>query len=201
MKTFNVPKPPSPPAVRVAEAATRKIARIVKPGGGASPNRPAAASAKPPTPLSLPGVMSLSLADSDISKIAPVPGDESNGTGEAGAGKDSGTAYGPGEGPDGAPLYRADWYRRPTNAELAFYLPHDAPDTGWGEVACKTLPDYRVDNCRELAESPAGSGFSRAVREAAWQFRVLPPRIGGHQMIGTWVYIRITYTTEGATAR
>ena len=52
---------------------------------------------------------------------------------------------------------------------------------------------FHVDNCVELGESP-GSGYARAVREAAWQFLVLPPRIGGKMMVGTWVRIRISYT-------
>jgi protein TonB len=47
-----------------------------------------------------------------------------------------------------------------------------------------------------MGESPLGSGFARAVREAAWQFRVLPPRINGQPVIGAWVRIRITYGVE-----
>src|SRR3546814_9935806 len=101
--------------------------------------------------------------------------------------------YGPGEGPGGERLYEADWYRKPTNAELSFYMLANAPSTGWGLIACQTVEHYRVDNCRTLGESPLGSGLARAVRQAAWQFLVRPPRIGGRPVIGAWVRIRIDY--------
>lgn len=129
---------------------------------------------------------SADMAAADIGKMsAPAPT-----TGkEAGGGK----TYGPGEGPGGAVLYNAEWYRPPTNAELASYLPPERPDEGYGLIACQTIADYRVENCQILGESPRGSGFGRAVLNAAWQFRVKPPKINGKPQLGEWVRIRIDY--------
>lgn len=109
------------------------------------------------------------------------------------SGSGGGGAYGPGEGPGGAVLYNADWFRPPTDAQLGGYLVAGMPPEGWGMIACQTLERYRVDNCQILAESPRGSGYGRAVLEAAWQFQVVPPRINGKPQIGTWVRIRIDY--------
>jgi protein TonB len=58
-------------------------------------------------------------------------------------------------------------------------------------VACKTIPGDRVDDCIEIDQSPRGSHFASAVRQMAWQFRVKPPRKGGHALIGSWVRILI----------
>ena len=99
-----------------------------------------------------------------------------------------------GKGPHGEQLYAAEWYREPTHAELVTYMPRGV--VGWGDVACRTAPRFHVEDCVELAESPPGSHMSRAVREAAWQFLVRPPRIGGRLMVGEWVRIRITLTEE-----
>lgn len=94
-----------------------------------------------------------------------------------------------GRGPNGDPLYAAEWAREPTNAEIAGYWPRGK--SGWGLVACKTIPDNRVDDCVELDQSPAGSHLASAVRQAAWQFHVRPPRKGGRALIGAWVRILI----------
>ncbi|MCJ8157147.1 hypothetical protein [Sphingomonas sp. LaA6.9] len=120
------------------------------------------------------------------------------GGGSSGSGTD---ARAVGEGPGGERLYNADWYRRPTHAELATYVPSNAPSAGWGLIACRTIDRYQVEDCQELGESPRGSGFARAVRLAAWQFRVLPPRIGGRPMVGSWVRIRIDYSEKGIAIR
>ncbi len=138
----------------------------------------------------------------DISKLPSHKGEQSaEGTGGAGTG-DSGKAYGPGAGPGGARLYNAEWYRQPSHAELATYLPRTMPEGGgWGEIACKTIEHYGVEDCYELGESPPGSGLSRAARQASWQFKVRPPRVGGESQVGAWVRIHIEWsvtTREGA---
>jgi protein TonB len=67
-------------------------------------------------------------------------------------------------------------------------------------VACKTIPDNRVDDCIELDQYPHGSHLAAAVRQAAWQFRVRPPRKNGKPLIGSWVQIRIDYEHTIITA-
>ncbi len=134
----------------------------------------------------LPGV--IPLAGLDIGKMK---GDGDSGS-DAG---DSKLAYGPGLGPGGMPLYRAEWYREPTNAEINGYLKAPPPNGAWALIACRTIDNYHVDNCRTLDESPPGSGLARDMRQAAWQFLVRPPRRGGKPLIGSWVSIRIDFHT------
>lgn len=122
------------------------------------------------------------MASSDISKLA------NSGSGSAG---DSEIV---GRGPNGEALYAAEWAREPTNAELDGYLPRKGID-GFGLIACKTIADDRVEDCIELDQTP-GSHLASAVRQAAWQFRVRPPRRGGRSLIGSWVRIRIDYYSE-----
>lgn len=97
-----------------------------------------------------------------------------------------------GTGPNGEPLYAASWYREPTDDELAGYL-STASGPGWGLIACRTVADFRVEDCVPLAEYPEGSKMNRAILAAAWQFRVRPPRVGGRVKVGEWVRIRIDY--------
>jgi protein TonB len=150
----------------------------------------------PPPPAALPGVLPITLGASDISKL------KSSASNDDGAetGTDSKLAYGPGEGPGGQPLYNAEWYREPSEAQLNGYLPKGAPPNSWALIACQTMPQFHVDNCRSLGESPVGSGLGRAMREAAWQFLVRPPRRGGKVLVGAWVKIRIDFTLRPTKA-
>lgn len=158
--------------------------------------RPAAVPRPPPpprvtVPAKLPAV-TLShdeFAATDIGAMTRSPG---AGDGDD-AGPDSVAAYGPGQGPGGKPLYKAEWYREPPPNALALYLP-GGPQPGWALIACRTVEKYKVENCRELDESPRGSGLARALRQAAWQFQVRPPRLGGKPLIGAWVSIRFDFT-------
>ncbi|MDZ3830547.1 MAG: hypothetical protein U0S50_01860 [Sphingopyxis sp.] len=97
-----------------------------------------------------------------------------------------------GTAPNGEPLYAAVWYREPSDNELRGYL-STANGPGWGLIACRTAPDYRVEDCVALDEYPQGSQINRAVLAASWQFRVRPPRRGGRLLVGSWVRIRIDY--------
>jgi protein TonB len=101
-----------------------------------------------------------------------------------------------GKGPHGEVLYAAEWARHPTDAELGGYLPRNSSD-GWGLIACKTIPGDRVEDCVELDQEPRGSHLASAVRQAAWQFRIRPPRKNGMPLIGSWVSIRIDYEHVG----
>ena len=100
-----------------------------------------------------------------------------------------------GTAPNGEPLYAARWYREPTRNELAGYL-STANGPGSALIACRTVPDYYVEDCVLLGENPPGSQIGRAVMAAAWQFRVRPARIGGREQVGSWVRIRIDYSVS-----
>ena len=127
------------------------------------------------------------LAAGDIGTIAK------SGSGSAGDSDVVGT------GPHGETLYNAEWARHPTAAELAGYLPHNTDD-GYGLIACKTIPGDRVEDCVEIGQTP-GSHLASAVRQAAWQFRVRPPRRNGVPLIGSWVRIRIDYYERNSDDR
>ncbi|EQB33169.1 hypothetical protein [Sphingobium ummariense] len=159
------------------------------------PPQPVEKPVEQPSPFPFLSLNREQMASADIGRMPKKgPGEGSSGQG------DSAAVVGPGEGPGGVQLFEAEWYRRPSHAELAPYLPADAPARGWGLVACKTVDRYHVENCQTLGESPLGSGFARAVRLAAWQFLVLPPRVNGKVMVGSWVRIRIDYTRTPAGA-
>ena len=116
--------------------------------------------------------------------------------GPAAPGASAGDSEVVGTAPDGSPLYGARWYTEPTDQELSGYLSTAYP--GSALIACRTAPDWRVEDCVGLSEYPAGSNMLRAVLAAAWQFRVRPPRRGNRTLLGSWVRIRITYDVRGA---
>ncbi|MBB5686008.1 hypothetical protein [Sphingobium boeckii] len=196
MSTFNVA--PGPEATATEQA--KKQERKSKP---ASPRQPKAAAVAPPeidrpkvdaapAPLAMILLSRRDFAASDIGKMPSRPGKQADG--ESGDSADAGASRPIGGGPAGQSLADADWQKRPTNAELSTYMPKGARVDGWGLIACQTIERYGVDNCHELGESPRGSGLARAVRLAAWQFKVRPPRINGRAQMGAWVRIRIDYT-------
>ena len=165
------------------------------------PPRPILPPPPPPVvpPLLIkPAWVELSREDLTKGDIATVPNQRGAKSGEGETGlADSGTSMGPGEGPNGAPLYNAEWYAEPTPGQLAFYLPQGGPKPGYALIMCQTAPNYRVENCRSLSESPPGSRLANALRQAAWQFKVRPPRRGGQAIIGAWVRIRFDWVERG----
>lgn len=119
------------------------------------------------------------------------------GPADTGNPRNAGDSQQVGTAPNGEPLYAARWYREPTQQELAGYL-STANGPGSALIACKTVPDYYVDDCVLISETPQGSMMGRATLAAAWQFRVRPARVGGRDMVGSWVRIRIDYTVRRA---
>jgi len=141
-----------------------------------------------------PGFIKLSredLAKADISRIKPAGGGGQAGASAGGGGNAEGT----GDGPGGARVYNAEWYREPTNAELSPYMgaARGAGAGDWAMIICRTVERYHVEDCREVDEAPRGSGLARALRQAAWQFLVRPPRVDGKAQLGTWVRIRFDF--------
>ena len=201
MSTFSLTPAPNP-APSKAKVKTR-----TKKASSGAPARTPVPVAKPavtvtespiPAPLNMIIMSKDVLAATDLAMNTKQPGRGAGAASGAGKGDDSGADDGEGTGPGGEKLYNAEWYVEPTNAELAGYLPSNGPRTGWGMIACRTMPQNRVDDCVELGQSPPGSGFARAVRQAAWQFRVRPPRVGERRLVGAWVRIRIDYGSEKA---
>jgi hypothetical protein len=143
----------------------------------------------PPSPNK--GFIEMSREEMAAGDISTLPKNESA---AASAGSASDSARASGLAPNGEPLYRAEWHREPTDGELAFYLPKNRPPGSWAIIACRTIADYQVENCQSLGESPPGSGIAHAIRRAAWQFRVRPPRVGNKPLVGAWVSIRFDFT-------
>jgi protein TonB len=174
---------------------------VTRPRPRAAPPIPKPTIELPQRPLQMIEVTREEFLNSDIARLGTAAnGPSGPQLASRGSGRSPGDSALVGTAPNGEPLYAAEWYREPTNQELSTYMPKRMPDGGgWGMVACKTAARYRVTDCVELGQAPAGSHLAGAVRQAAWQFLVRPPRIGGKPMIGEWVRIRITYTVEHQT--
>lgn len=191
LKLFRLP----PPAAAGTTPKLAQHARKVQPkqiAAPATPKPPVPPPVLPVNPLNMMVVSSDVFAAADISRL---PSHRAAGSEVADSSQSSSPSTGSGTGPGGEKLYNVEWYREPTSAEMAPYLPANVRE-GWGRIACRMIENYHVDDCYELDESP-GSGLARALRQAAWQLLLRPPRIDGRPIIGTWVNIR--YTLKGVT--
>jgi len=193
LSTFDVASPPS--ALTVSPPSPEKAAPRPERDRSPPPPPPQTERTPPPPPVPVPttpGMIVLSRDDFAASDIGGIRSrSTAKGSGEESAKADTGggkPVYGPSMAPGGRSLYAADWYREPTRAEMAPFMPENQTE-GWGMIACQTADRFRVENCRELGETP-GSGIARGMRRASWQFLVRPPSVDGKPTIGAWVRIR-----------
>jgi protein TonB len=180
-----------PPAPKPEKDSAAAAPRLTQPAP-VTPSPPMSQPAPPKPPAAIIPVSPQQMQSFNLADIAKPP--------KAPAGPAYGPAFTPtfgdskrvGTAPNGQPMYAASWYREPTDQELRGYL-STASGPAWGLITCKTVADYRVEDCVGLDEYPEGSNMLRAVLAAAWQFRVRPPRVGGVSQVGDWVRIRIEY--------
>ncbi len=175
--------------VGMPKAETTKVTPSPKRSAEKPVARPAVKKPLVILPRPLPGMVVISSEDFAASDISKLP--KSSG---GGGGSGTRSAYGPGEGPGGKTLYPAEWYVEPPHGALAAYLPEGAPEGSWAMIACQTVERYHVENCYGLGQSQ--QGLSTALRRAAWQFLVRPPRVDGKPLVGAWVRIRFDFTKD-----
>ena len=120
-----------------------------------------------------------------------------------GRGRGRGVGDGIGDG-KGVALYDARWVVEPTHVQIAKFLPEGAVRSnvvGTGSIACQVRLSRHVHHCRVIGETPDDSGFGRAAKNAAHQFRVYPPTIDGRELDDAWVRIIITYDMSFKTEK
>ena len=176
--------PPRPPA----EESLSTPPAEPRPAQPSPPIPTPTAPATVPTPSPLP-------SSSTLPRRAAPPAGQVYGPPNTGGSSSSRDTERVGTAPNGEPLYAAAWHREPRPGDLRDYL-STARGPGWGLIACRTAPNYRVEDCVALDEYPEGSQINRAILAAAWEFQVRPPRRGGQLLVGSWVRIRIDYRTE-----
>jgi protein TonB len=190
-KTFTAVEFAAPAAQ--SSSATAETQQAKTPIARPTPPQPRPIMPPPPPLLKSPPVQFTPQSHDDVATfdLSKMP-QSSAGSGSSG-GRTGGSVYGPGEGPGGIQLVNAEWYREPSHAELAGYLKSGAPAGSWATIACQTAAQFHVENCQQLDEFPRGSGLSRSLRQAAWQFLVRPPRKNGQAQLGAWVRIRFDF--------
>ena len=155
--------------------------------------------APPPSP----DFIKVSKSDFDAMDLSKFPASGSTGAGDSkGSGQGNKGVMGPGLGPGGAQLYPVAWLREPYDSELSPYLAavRRVPPGASADIACRMAEHNRVENCQIIGENPRGTGLAQALRKAAWQFLVKPPRIDNKPQLGVWVRIHFDFgvkTVEG----
>ena len=147
-------------------------------------------------PPANPDFIKVSKSEFDAMYLSKLPANGSSGTGEGkGSGQGSKGMMGPGLGPGGAQLYPVAWLREPYDSELSPYLAtiKRIPPGASADIACRMAEHNRVENCQIIGENPRGTGLAKALRLAAWQFLVKPPRIDNKPQLGVWVRIRFDF--------
>ena len=153
--------------------------------------------APPPSP----DYIKVSKSDFDAMDLSKLPANGNTGSGDAaGSGAGNKGMMGPGAGPGGAQLYPVAWLREPYDSELAPYLAavKRVPPGASADIACRMAEHNRVENCQIIGENPRGTGLAKALRLAAWQFLVKPPRINNKPQLGVWVRIHFDFGVREA---
>ena len=143
-----------------------------------------------------PDFIKVSKSEFDAMDLSKLPASSGAGSGESnGSGQGSKGMMGPGLGPGGAQLYPVAWLREPYDSELSPYLAavKRIPPGASADIACRMVENNRVENCQIIGENPRGTGLAKALRLAAWQFLVKPPRIDNEPQLGVWVRIRFDF--------
>lgn len=147
-------------------------------------------------PPATPDFIKVSKSEFDAMDISKLPASGSAGAGESkGSGQSNKGMMGPGAGPGGVQLYPVAWLREPYDSELQPYLAgiKRVPPGASADIACRMVERNRVENCQIIGENPRGTGLAQALRKAAWQFLVKPPRIDNKPQLGVWVRIRFDF--------
>lgn len=148
-----------------------------------------------PAPPPSPDFIKVSKSDFDAMDLSKLPAGAGSSGDNKGTGQGAKGMMGPGLGPGGAQLYPVAWLREPYDSELAPYLAgiKRIPPGASADIACRMAEHNRVENCQIIGESPRGTGLAKALRLAAWQFLVKPPRIYNKPQLGVWVRIHFDF--------
>lgn len=139
---------------------------------------------------------------SPVTLASTTAASSADGEGAAGSGgRGQGNGGVPGDGDrleDGVPqrFQRADWIRRPTEAEINRYWLAEAIKRRLGGkvyLACALTRPGRPDRCIAIFEQPAGVGFGDAAVRLSRTFRIRPIRINDRDAADLPVIVPVTF--------